>query len=1015
MNDFFQHQMDYIYFFYGLSFIIMAIACFTMSKAKYQLLPWKWLITFGLIHGLNEWLDMIAFLTGGSDTFTIVRTLVMILSFIALFEFGRSGLQKIHGKGPGAWLVILLTGVLVFSAWWFGEISMLNPMGRYLLGFPGSLLTAVVLIKAAKLQEKQAAKTHLFISGMIFGLYAVCTGLIVPKADFFLANLINDRAFFDTFGFPIQLIRGLCATTVAISMALWSAYTRETSVDDVGTEQVRVSYVRWMVFTLVAMVSIGWVGTNALEKYGENIALSNLLYRVSTAESVISHDKIVNVIDATDPTTVADYHVIKQQLADILKPNKDCTYLYLVGLQGNKPYILLDFIQASRPWKPLFTSAYLEVILADGIDKPGAFYHREEGVIHTIAPVMDNYSGEKFAFFGMDIDEHQLWIDEIAVFRLAGIVITMVFCAGGAFGLWILMMNKTSDLQIGHLKMEGARLAEEKRWKYITASIGEGILVLNQDGLIDYVNPEGERLLKWNEDELVGQSIDVIYIDKQKNHAIPNGTAHRNTDQQFACKDGSVFPVAAVYTSLVQDGQTVGSIIAFKDITERKKAEERILHLAYYDALTGLPNRSMFMEHLSRSLDEATAQQEKLAIFFLDLDQFKLINDTEGHNLGDEFLQVIARCLSNLLDDRCLLARLGGDEFAILVREFADMEEIHGLAEVIIAMFRRPIPVGQRWFRTSASIGITIFPEDGDNADILLRNADLAMYRTKELGRDSYEFYTRAMDSQIKARAEMENDLRNALQNNEFVLHYQPQVDSTTKEIVGFEALLRWQHPERGLVPPGLFIPFTEETGLIVPIGEWVLHTACSQNKEWQLKGYPPVKVAVNTSARQFEQKDFVEMVKKVLNDTGLEPRYLEIEITESSAMQDFHNTNTILKELKSLGVNISIDDFGTGYASLSYLTNLSLNTLKIDRSFIINLDCDSDKSSETLVKTIISLAKNLNLNTLAEGVETETQFNFLSQLGCDYIQGYLFYKPLPVHEMEKLLGNYQVAATQEP
>ncbi len=439
-----------------------------------------------------------------------------------------------------------------------------------------------------------------------------------------------------------------------------------------------------------------------------------------------------------------------------------------------------------------------------------------------------------------------------------------------------------------------------------------------------------------------------------------------------------------------------------KEITERKRAEETIKHQAYYDELTGLPNRRLFEDQLDRALAQARRKHQRLVVMFLDLDRFKTVNDTVGHNLGDELLQSASKRLTNLLRDGDTVARMGGDEFTILLPEVDREEAILDVARRILNSFRQPWTLGRSEFVVTASIGIAVWPNDGQDGEALLKNADMAMYRAKDQGRDNFQLYSPAMNAEVAARLALEKELRRALRNEEFVVYYQPQQNIRTGQIIGVEALVRWQHPERGLLLPGEFIAVAEEGELIVPLGEWVLRTACTQAKAWQDAGLPPLRMAVNFSARQFQHGSPMEAIASVLADTGLDPRRLELEITEGVAMSDVEHAMKILGDLRDLGVQIALDDFGTGHSSLAYLKRFPIDALKIDQSFIRDLTTDPD--SKAIAATIIAMAHNLNHTVIAEGVETEEQLAFLREQECDEFQGYLLSRPVPADELLEIL-----------
>ena len=449
------------------------------------------------------------------------------------------------------------------------------------------------------------------------------------------------------------------------------------------------------------------------------------------------------------------------------------------------------------------------------------------------------------------------------------------------------------------------------------------------------------------------------------------------------------------------------------EVRERKRAEERFSHLAHHDSLTGLPNRVLFHDRLQLAMIDAKRRRQLVAVMFLDADRFKNINDTLGHGAGDELLILIASRLSACLRAGDTVSRLAGDEFALVLPGVENINTARQLAQRLIDSFSQSFRIKEQHIFMTVSIGITLYPADASTVDGLLKNADTAMYRAKDAGRNNFQFYSADMHAQALKRLTLENRLRGAIARGELMLHYQPLVDIKSGQITGMEALLRWNHPELGLVAPMEFIPLAEETGLIIPIGEWVLRTACAQARAWQDAGLPPLRLAVNLSARQF-QKDLVGTVTSILQETGLEPRYLELELTETVIMQNPETAVATLDALDHMGVRLSIDDFGTGYSSLSYLKRFPINTLKIDRSFVCDIPRDAD---DMLITTaIISLAHSLGMQVVAEGVESQAQLAFLQNQHCDVMQGYYFSKPLTVEAFTELVRTRRVLVeTQTP
>lgn len=543
----------------------------------------------------------------------------------------------------------------------------------------------------------------------------------------------------------------------------------------------------------------------------------------------------------------------------------------------------------------------------------------------------------------------------------------------------------------------------EAKYRSLVENSLVGVYILQNEKLV-YVNPRMCEITGYSYEELyslnltkliVPEDMPIITQNLMKLLTIENSTI---TDQ-FRCyrKDKSVITLEFYGSKINYNGSNaiIGTVI---DITERIKTEKMIKHMAYHDQLTGLPNRYLLREKLDDLVINARENHGNFALLFLDLDRFKAVNDTFGHEIGDKLLIEIAEKLKVITEDSDIISRYGGDEFTILLSN-STVDRARKVAQRILTDLSNPFNQSHNEIAVTPSIGISIFPDHGDSFDTLIKNADLAMYLAKSLGKNNFQIYTDDLQEKSQHGFEMEFNLRKALDRNEFLLFYQPQINLETNDMIGAEALIRWNHPEHGIISPADFIPVAEETGLIIPIGEWALRTACMQNKKWQDDGLPPITVAVNISAKQFFQSRLPEVVRKVLNETGLEPKYLEIEITESMTL-DVESAITTLIELKKIGVMISIDDFGTGYSSLNYLKRFPVDKLKIDQSFMS--DCINDLNDQSIIKTIILMAQLLKLQVIAEGVETNDQVTFLLRHGCIEAQGYFFSKPVSAEEFEK-------------
>jgi len=511
---------------------------------------------------------------------------------------------------------------------------------------------------------------------------------------------------------------------------------------------------------------------------------------------------------------------------------------------------------------------------------------------------------------------------------------------------------------------------------------------------------EGE-ILGRTADEIWPEEAAIALVEQDAEAMHSRQQQRREGSQQVA--DGSRRHFEYISTPVLdEEGRLAGVAGVARDITQLHDNQERIRHLAEHDILTDLPNRAMLGEHLSQALADVLGEQAQLALLFLDLDQFKYINDTLGHDTGDQLLLQVAQRMRECLDGRDTISRQGGDEFAVLLQGFHNLSRVAIIAQRLINGINQPFLVNGQELRVGVSIGISIYPQDGSDIGGLLKNADTAMYQAKAAGGNAYRFFTPEMNARISERVTLENSLRRAVDNQEFRLHYQPQVDGSSGRLIGMEALIRWQHPELGEIQPVRFIPVAEESNLINAIGEWVLHEACRQNAEWIRQGFTPVVVAVNLSAVQLRQASLAEQVAGVLAETGLDPCWLELEITESAFIRDTERIIETLARLKKLGVKLSVDDFGTGYSSLGYLKRLPFDRIKIDQSFVRDLPHNEDDVAIT--RAIIGIAESLRKEVIAEGVEQEEQRRFLLAEGCELMQGYHFGRPMPADAMTELL-----------
>ncbi|HSH74021.1 MAG TPA: EAL domain-containing protein [Methylophilaceae bacterium] len=591
--------------------------------------------------------------------------------------------------------------------------------------------------------------------------------------------------------------------------------------------------------------------------------------------------------------------------------------------------------------------------------------------------------------------------------------------------LEIMVTERTAELtranellteEIEQRKQTEYALFSEKQQALVTLeSIGDAVITTNMQSRVTYLNPVAERMTGWSKNDAAGKPILEVFrilnegtrklaanpVDVVLAHGVICGLANHTL---LVSKNGTEYDIEdSAAPILDHDGTMLGVVLVFHDTSDTKKMAHKMTYLAEHDFLTDLPNRLLLNDRIKQALNSASRRHGKAALMFLDIDHFKKINDTLGHAVGDQLLVQFSKKLQACLRNTDTISRQGGDEFVILLPEIPDNFAAAEIAEKLIEVTKNSFIIDSHELFISASIGIAVYPDDGKNADLLTKHADAAMYHAKGVGRNNYQFFNAEMTQRVAEQLSLENFLQKAVEHNELVLFYQPKVSIKTGKIIGVEALLRWQHPEWGMIAPDRFIPVAEDSGLIRPIGNWVLREACRQNRAWQDMGLPEIPVAVNLSVVELRQPNFVQEVMRVLLQSGMAPSHLEIEVTESIAIKEFTEVIGWLQTLKEMGVRLSIDDFGTGYSSLSYLKRLPIDTIKIDKSFIRDIGIDLNDAA--IVTAIISMSHSLKLAVIAEGVETTEQLDFLKQHDCDEIQGYFFSRPLPADEFAKLLA----------
>ncbi len=1020
----FQSHLDIVFFIYGLAFVIMGILILAQSKKKsvFRIGGIFWLLAcFGLLHGINEWLDMWNIIRGQNDLLDIARWCCLVFSYLFLFEFGRRLFRmNITKAGPLykkfspflAWPVtITITGVIVVSACLWNDFFLSGSiLARYFLGLTGSLLTASGFYLYLKSEEavlaSQNVRRYFLWTIFAFMTYGILGGFIVPKGNFFPSNIINGDAFLSFTGAPVQVFRAIVAV-----LATWSVinilkifdWEKKRNIEE-AFEEITENYRTQEVINNILKIS--------LEPSSFYEQMKRILDQILSISRISLQSKgciLLSDEDSGELRLAAHRNFTKSQIETCsVIPYGKC----LCGLVANTKEILFsdhcederheilypDIQPHGHYCIPISSNSRLLGVINVYIQQGHRRDKREEEVLTSIA---NTVAGIVMRRKAQDTIRQNYNIQSVISAILQTSLLPIALKEH---------LEKTLDI-ISTIPW----LSEKSTGCIFLLEDDPDVLIMKTHRRIP------AQLLKTCSRLPLGRCLcgraastgEIVFADSlDDRHDIEYEGMHNHGHYCIPIKSkGRVLGVINLY---VKEGykrnefeDRVFTAIAdtLAGIIERKRTEERLEYMANYDILTGLPNRVLFLDRLTQEIKRARRFNYNLAILYIDLDRFKCINDTFGHDSGDMLLRSTAARIAECVRESDTVSRMSGDEFTLILSNLQDKKDVESISEKIITKLSLPYELYEANCSVTPSIGISLYPTDGEDMDTLLKNADMAMYNAKKYGGNTWLYYRPDMNDSINERREMESDLRRAIDNNEFLLHYQPQIDIKTGRIVGVEALIRWLHPKRGLIYPGEFISIAEDCGLIVPMGERILRTACEQNADWQKTGVAPLNMAVNLSLRQlYTQHNLVEMVSQILFETELQPECLEIEITESFCMQNIGSTVSMLREFKAMGIQLAIDDFGTGYSSLSYLKLLPFKKLKIDRSFVNDIMHDPDDL--TIVKTIITMAHSLRLKVIAEGVETREQLELLRSLDCDEAQGYLFSKPIPSEECTDLLKN---------
>ncbi len=965
-------QLSLVYWLYGLGFLILGlVSAFAAKDRSLRFSPHLWLLAaFGVLHGAHELVDSerLGFPGAWLDQ---LSSLLSSLSFLALLEFGRRSLSSFPEWN---WLTAArlygLAGVgLIASMWYAGSWLAGSATGaRYFFGVPGALLSGAMLIAHSRRPHGGTESAMLVlwqrIGASAFIAYALLAVVLQDVSPGMPVALPAAKDFLALTGIPVQLAQALCALTAALAFVAMLLVTNS------------------IVHMILVIVT--------------SIFASELLIMAFFASVPPISPWIESLIDAAllsmlcAPTLyLLVFRPMTRQIEETMK-TKAQLRVTAAAFETNEAIMIADahatIVRVNRAFERITGYSEAEVI------------GKNPRILQSGRHDRDFYAG-----FWQALLTTGSWSGEIWDRHKSGKIypkqasVTAVKNALGETTQYVAIFDDITERKATENQlMLAAEVFKNSRESFIITDAEERILA---------VNAAFTRITGYSMEDVAGTTPRVLNSGRHDDdfyqkmwHSLLHDDYYWQGEIWDRRKNGELFPQWGSISAVTDaNGKLCNYIGVFSDITERKAAEERIEFLAYHDVLTGLPNRRLAMDRLQRALAYADHSGTKMAVLFLDLDNFKTVNDCFGHATGDALLNVVVQRLLECVQDTDIISRQGGDEFLIILTSLADANAATSIVAKILESIEKTIVIDGNELATSLSIGISVYPDDSRDVDALLNLADTAMNHAKESGRNTYRFYTERLNTDAHDHQHIRVELRRALEHGEFVLHYQPQIDLASNTVSGAEALIRWNHPEHGLLPPGRFMRVAEESGLIVPMGDWVLREACRQAVRWQEAGLPAMIVAVNVSAMQFQRGDLEQSVLTALNQSGLAPEFLELELTESIMIQDPETVLKMVQRFKALGLQLSIDDFGTGYSSLSYLKRFNVDKLKIDQSFV--RDMASDPNDAAIVRAIIQMASNLNLKTIAEGIEDEHQLSFLRLQCCDEGQGYHFGRPMPADQ----------------
>ncbi|MEO5357188.1 MAG: EAL domain-containing protein [Nitrospirae bacterium YQR-1] len=1025
VEQFFGNNMDYVYLVYGFAFIFTGISIAVLTKTEGQFKPARfiWLLSsFAFLHGINEWLDMMSFIHPSHKLLKTLSFIFLVSSFCFLFEFSRRTLRICENETMKRisqylqwWLMPVLT-TIIFIISYYSENALQTGqiLSRYFLALPGSIATAIGLklySTETDLIEKSKADRYFFLAVTFFIAYGFFAGFVVPKGNFFPSNVINTDSFISFIKVPVQVLRAISALFIAFSVIgmiklfNYEARTKlQEIIEQLHIQQKEISQKAKVREVINSILNISLLPVSLQEQLNK---ILTLLMSVSWI-SLNSKGCIYICEDSSETIKISAHYNFDSEQLDTCSdlPFGKC----LCGLAALKREVVFssdtddekhtirysDMHPHGHYCVPILSNDRLLGVINVYVDEGYERTFEDEDFLRSVAStiagiilrketeekIAQNYLIQDVINTIMKLSIQTLTLEEYLE-SILELISTVPWLSPKKTGCIFLIEDNPDELiMMTHRGISFQLLKKCSRvtmgsclcgraaatGKIVFASSIDDRHEVSYDGMSDH----GHYCIPVKSKEKV---IGVI------NLYVEHGHVRTSLEENF----------------LVSVANTLSGII------ERKRMEEKLEYMANYDTLTGLPNRVLFFDRLRQEIKSTVRYGHLLGVLYIDIDNFKDINDSMGHDVGDLLLQAVASRLGRCVRNADTVSRVSGDEFTVILPNIKSGLDAEIITKKALSCLSEPYEVNNNIYNITASAGMSIYPTDAGNAEELLKHADTAMYYSKKSMKSTGTMFNKEMDESINKRLKLEKELRLALQRGELVVHYQPQIELSSGKIVGAEALVRWQHPEMGLLYPDKFISLAEDTGIIMALGEQVLSESCKQNIIWQKMNLPPVVVAVNVSTTQVSRHyDLAGVVFQILNKTHMAPANLELELTESFCMQNVDTTISMLRRFNSRGVNVAIDDFGTGYSSLSYLKHLPFKKLKIDKSFIKELVINQDDL--TIVKTIIDMSHNLRLRVIAEGVETLEQLEVLRSLGCDEVQGYLFSKAVPPDEFSVLL-----------